>query len=311
MAQNQAVINDEIDLIEIFRSLYKYKVSIILCTFIFGCTACITALTTPKTFQAEVLITSSQGNNDSDKLSSLASRYAGLAAIAGINLVSHDTNIESSLALLESRKFLLSLINQENLKPVLFPERWDSDNDMWFPTEEELSCCLQDLFAEEEEKPAVNTPSDTAAYLRLKGMLTVATLQKSGLIRVSVKSKDPYLAANMANRLVSGLNEYLRDEAIAESKANMHYLEQEISNTSLVEFQSILYKMIESEASNIMLAKVQKEYAFKVIDPAFVPESAVGPRSAPITSVGILMGLLIGCTQALIRIAIRSRLRPT
>jgi uncharacterized protein involved in exopolysaccharide biosynthesis len=79
----------------------------------------------------------------------------------------------------------------------------------------------------------------------------------------------------------------------------------------LVEFQSILYKMIESEASNIMLAKVQKEYAFKVIDPAFVPESAVGPRSAPITSVGILMGLLIGCTQALIRIAIRGRLRPT
>jgi uncharacterized protein involved in exopolysaccharide biosynthesis len=47
-----------------------------------------------------------------------------------------------------------------------------------------------------------------------------------------------------------------------------------------------------------------------VIDPAFVPESAVGPRSAPITSVGILMGLLIGCTQALIRIAIRGRLRP-
>ncbi|MDP6967895.1 MAG: Wzz/FepE/Etk N-terminal domain-containing protein [Gammaproteobacteria bacterium] len=308
MAENQAINSNEIDLIELFRSLYQYKISIFLCTLMFGCTACITALTTSKTYQADVLITSTKGDSDNSQLSSFASRYAGLATIAGINVAYHDTNIESSLALLESRKFILSLIKEEELKPVLFPQLWESNTSTWQEPETDYSCCLQDLFTtEDSNQPVPLIPSDTASYLKLKDMLKVSTLQKSGLVRVSVKSDDPEVAANIANKLVSGLNEYLRNEAIAESKANMRYLEQEISKTSLVEFQSILYKMIESEASNIMLAKVQKEYAFKVIDPAFAPETAVGPRSAPITSLGLLLGLVIGCTQALIRIAISNR----
>ncbi len=53
-----------------------------------------------------------------------------------------------------------------------------------------------------------------------------------------------------------------------------------------------------------MFANVNKEYAFKVIDPALVPEQAVKPKRALILVLGVMLGFMLGCAQALIRAAI-------
>ena len=49
---------------------------------------------------------------------------------------------------------------------------------------------------------------------------------KSGLITLSISWKDPEVAADWANDLVKQLNDQLRDQAIADSKKRVGYLEQ-------------------------------------------------------------------------------------
>jgi len=296
---NQTVNDDEIDLLELLRVLFNHKFSILLCTLVFGVGAFVIAITTPNTYQADVLVSSSQGGGMG---SSLASQYGGLAAIAGIDLGSGDTGLESALALLKSRKFIISFINEENLKPVLFPDVWDPEAKVWFtPAPGMISRIKNALASDADDEILDPKPSDLRAYESFSEIMTVSEDKKSGLVTIKVDSEDPVMAANWASKVVIRLNAYLKNEAISQSDQNIRYLEQEIVDTPLVEFKTALYELIETEAKSKMFANVQKEYALKVIDPAVVPEEPIKPKRSLILILGVLLGFMVGCAQGLVR----------
>ena len=67
--------------------------------------------------------------------------------------------------------------------------------------------------------------------------------------------------------------------------------------------QSVFYQLIEEQTKNLMLAQVQDEFAFKIIDPAVVPEEKAGPKRALICVLAVLLGGMLGMGIVLIRFA--------
>jgi uncharacterized protein involved in exopolysaccharide biosynthesis len=61
-----------------------------------------------------------------------------------------------------------------------------------------------------------------------------------------------------------------------------------------------LHRLIEAEMKEIILAQINKEYAFRVIDPATVPEEPFKPRMVPMVSVGGAVGVIAGIMLALL-----------
>jgi len=56
----------------------------------------------------------------------------------------------------------------------------------------------------------------------------------------------------------------------------------------------------------MMLAQVKKEYVFKTIDPAQVPDRKNGPKRALIVVLGALLGVILSIIIVLIRFFSRS-----
>ena len=54
-----------------------------------------------------------------------------------------------------------------------------------------------------------------------------------------------------------------------------------------------------------MLANVSEEYAFRVIDPAVVPEERASPKRSRIAMLGLLIGGLLGTLSAFVLNVIR------
>jgi len=296
---NQTVNDDEIDLLELLRVLFNHKFSILLFTLVFGVGAFVIAITTPNTYQADILVSSSEGGGVG---SSLASQYGGLAAIAGIDLGSGDTGLESALALLKSRKFIISFINEENLKPVLFPDAWDPEAKVWLTLPPSMISRIKNALVNDADDEILDPkPSDLSAYAEFSAIMMVSQDKTSSLVTIKVDSEDPVVAANWANKIVVRLNAYLKNEAISQSDQNIRYLEQEIVDTPLVEFKTALYELVEAEAKSKMFANVQKEYALKVIDPAVIPERPIKPKRSLILILGVLLGFMVGCAQGLVR----------
>ena len=264
---------DEIDLLELIRTLLEAWKSIVGITILSTGLAVAYAFYVPEVFKAETLLAPAQ--EEKTGASSALSQFGGLVSMAGISIPS-DSNLVQVLATLQSRKFLKVFIVENKLLPVLFEDIWDEKNQVW----------------KVESKEA--QPNDRKAIGSFKSILSVDEDKKSGLITLSISWKDPKVAAKWANQLVKQLNEQLREQAIAESQKRVGYLEQELAKTTLQDMRAVLYSLLESEKQKAMLANVNEDFALQVIDPAVAPESRAKPNRKLIVVLGGVCGGFLG-----------------
>ena len=116
---------DEIDLLELIRTLLNAWKTIVGITIVCIGLATAYALNAPEVFKAESLLAPA-GDEKSSSPSSLG-QFGGLATMAGISIPT-DSNVEQVVATLNSRKFLRSFIQEKKLAPILFEEIWDPEN---------------------------------------------------------------------------------------------------------------------------------------------------------------------------------------
>ena len=166
---------------------------------------------------------------------------------------------------------------RENNSSCFFDEIWDAETQAWLVTSEQ-----------EDE------PTEQKAIESFKACLTVDEDKKSGLITLSISWKDPEVAAQWANDLVKQLNEQLREQAIADSKKRVGYLEQELAKTTLQDMRAVLYNLLESEKQKAMLANVNEDFALEVIDPAVAPKTRENPKRKLIVALGGVCGGFLG-----------------
>ncbi|MBE4517228.1 LPS O-antigen length regulator, partial [Vibrio parahaemolyticus] len=81
---------------------------------------------------------------------------------------------------------------------------------------------------------------------------------------------SPYIAKQWVNWLVQDINQDMRERTIAETTKNLNYLNIQLKKTAVTDMQSTFYKLIEEQTKSLMLAEVQEEFVFKVVDPAVV-----------------------------------------
>jgi uncharacterized protein involved in exopolysaccharide biosynthesis len=268
-----ALDEDEIDLLELIRILIQAWKTIVAITIVCVGLAVAYALHAPNVFKAETIL--APASEEQSGASSALSQFGGLAAIAGISIPS-DSNLEQTIATLESRKFLSHYIDRKKLLPVLFEELWDAESHSW-------------LIETQEDEPTVQKAVDT-----FKSTLSINEDMKSGLISLSISWKDPAVAAEWANDLVKQLNEQLREKAITDSQKRVGYLEQELAKTTLQDMRSVLYNLLESEKQKAMLANVNQDFALEVIDPAVAPETREKPKRKLIIALGGVCGGFLG-----------------
>ena len=133
------------------------------------------------------------------------------------------------------------------------------------------------------------------------------------MVILSVVWEDPKVAANWVAKLVAKLNGTLRLRAIEKADMNTRFLKKQLDETSNVELRQAVFRLIEDQIRNKMLAHVQVEYAFTVVDPPVVadPDDYVVPRRILYVIGGGFLGLLIGFSIILILSFKQAQNRPT
>jgi uncharacterized protein involved in exopolysaccharide biosynthesis len=244
-------------------------------------------------------------------LAALAERFGGLADLAGLSL-SEGGDVETALATLESRDFLTRFIREEEIKPILFPDDWNTDTRSWIPSDPGLldkikgSLGLRDRDIRDSSL-APGEPTDWDAFeLFSEDVLDVSTNSKTGLVKVIVEWDDPRLAAHWANLLVERINAQLRQQAVQREQKSIEYLREQIDQTSLTDLRAVLFRLVEEHTKTMTLAKVNEEYVFQVIDPAVVPQEKARPVRSLIVFAGVILGFVLGIMFTLARVGVAS-----
>ncbi|CAH1547075.1 Wzz/FepE/Etk N-terminal domain-containing protein [Vibrio harveyi] len=298
--------DDEIDLRELFKALWKGKWIIIATTFIFAIGSVLYALSLPNIYKSDALLAPAESSG-SGGLSKMAGQLGGLAALAGVNLgAGESSQTDLAVQVMKSRQFVEAFINKHDLLvPLMAAKGWDLANNKLILDEELYNPTTGKWLREPNGLRGATPTAQEAFEVFSKEVLNVSQDKESGLYTVSVKNYSPYIAQRWVNWLIEDINKVMRERTIAETSQNLAYLNTQLQKTAVADMQSTFYKLIEEQTKSLMLAEVQEEFIFKVVDPAVVPELKDGPKRALICVLGILLGGMLGVAIVLVRFAFR------
>jgi uncharacterized protein involved in exopolysaccharide biosynthesis len=241
---------------ELWQALFEYKVAILAIVFVITSIAIVVSLMMRPVYRSQILLAPANSDSAQGGLSALAGQFGGLAALAGVDIAGVGRDSNEAIAILRSRGFTEDFIVSENLMPILFYKKWDAENQQWDVDDEE------------------DIPTMEKAYLQFDNSVrSISQDLKTGLVQVSIDLHDRELAAGVANRLVEKLNNHVREKDIQVAERSIEFLNKELEKHSMLGVKQGIFSLIEKQIETIMLANVQEEYAFKILDAATVPDS--------------------------------------
>ena len=284
----EAATDDQaMNLFEIWFIIWRNKWVVIVTTALCVGLAVVYVIKADPWYRAEVLVKIAETKQGQGLFGQLGG-VGGLASLAGIDVGSNKS--AESIGVLKSRELAGAFIEDQNLLPLFFANRWDASAKHW-------------KSPDIKKQPDIR---DGISYFH-GTVLKVQEDRKTSLITVAVEWTDAKTAATWANLLVERVNDRMRQRALSEGETSMGYLKQQLAETNIVPLQQSIGRVIESQLQQLILAKSTDEYAFRVIDHAQIPKWRDHPHSVLIVAMAFFAG---GAVSSLFLIA-RHALRRT
>ncbi|MFP3977867.1 Wzz/FepE/Etk N-terminal domain-containing protein [Marinobacter sp. KMM 10035] len=296
--------DDEIDLRELFATLWAGKWIVIVFTALFATGGVALALSKPDIYQASVLVAPA---NDDGGAGGLPGQLGGLASLAGINLGGGGSN-QTVIAkeVLQSRAFLTDFIFRHQLAvPIKAVKGWNREKRQWQYNSEIYDADAQSWLKNDKGHTFEPTDWDLVKAFR-ENHLSVSESKDTGMLTISIKNLSPVAAKEWARLLIADINEHMRKEDVAASEARIAYLEGKLETTNITGMQQVFYQLIESETRTVMLANAQPEYVFKTLDPAVVPQEKSEPKRALIVVLATILGGMLAVLIVFIQAYVKS-----
>ena len=306
-SQNTEIdMGDEIDLKELFATLWHGKLIISAITGIAAAISVVLALSQPNIYIASALLTPVEGS--AGGLSGLMKQYGGLASLAGVSLpgAQEDSRAQLGMELMKSRAFIRDFVERHDILPELMAVKsWEqASGEVLY--DEDLYDAATGIWVRDVNPPQLPQPSAQEAHKAFIEILGISEDKQTGYVSVSIEHQSPVVAAQWVSWLVKDVNATVRMQDVDEAERSIEYLKQQVAKTSLADLQTVFFELIQSQTETVMLAEVRPEYIFKTIDPAVVPEEKSKPSRALICVLGTLLGGMLGVVIVLIRHYVRS-----
>ena len=292
----------EIDISEVFSTLWDGKWLVVGAITIFSLAAIIYSLSLPNIYQSKAIL-SPVGDSGGGGLNQVMKSYGGLASLAGVNLSSTDAGSNSVKALEKLKTlsfFEKNIMPNISLPDLMAVDYWDASNNIVVYDEtifdESTKTWLRDV-----EYPYTKVPSAQESFNVFVGHLQATKDVDTGFIAISVKHQSPFVAQAWTELIIDQLNYFFRAKDKLEAQAAMDYLNIQMSQTSFSEIKLVIAQLLQQKMQQLTLVEANNFYVFDYIDPPAVMETKTEPVRSLICIIGAILGGIIGCFIVILR----------
>ncbi len=262
--------SDPIDLRIIFDILWKRKLVIFVATTLIGLFSVFYALSIPNIYESKVVLAPSTSSETTNI--NISGTAGALARVAGIDLgggSDKGPNMNLAVEKITSRQFVIDFITDNNFQPELIAsEGWDSGKNKIIYSNKGYSTQKDEL---------TYKPRDIDIYKGYMDRIGVFFDKRTKFTHVSFKHHSPFFAKELLDELVLTINNDIKDIDVKVANESIRFLEDQIAKTNVSDLKLIFSKLIEKNIKTVLLAEVNPEFVFTVVDPAFVPDLKTAP----------------------------------
>ncbi len=280
------VEEDEIDLRELFATIWNHKFKIIIFTFIMTSLTIIYTLYLPNSYKSSVVLVP-QEQSKGVNLGGLSA----LAGMAGINLGGSSMDAYSSMnTILNNDAFEEMIIKKYNLDKKLTPKYMNKN----------LVFALgyrgiYDLFKSKAKKDKSKDEIIYDTIKKLKKIVSLSDDKKSGAITLSVELPDRFLAQKLLKIYLNETTTYLRKLDMQDINKKLKYYKNELSNISDIELKTQISQLISSLIQKKVLSSASEYYNVRLMTKPYVPfiKDKSKPKRALIVIVAFITSIIL------------------
>ena len=251
---NQYIEEDEIDLRELFTTVWNNKFKIVFFTFIVTSLTIAYTLSIPNSYKSSTsLVPQTQAKPSLGGLSALA-------GIAGIDL-GGSGNIDAVTSfntILKDFSFQQSVIKKYNLTQKLIP----NENNFVF------ALGYDEIYKMRHDKSSkINMTSNEdmifSTFKSILGMVSISSDKKSGIINLSAESNDRFLAKELVDIYLKELTTHLRKIEMQDVDKQIKYYNAELENTDELSMKDQLGQLASGLVQKKVLSMANEYYNVK------------------------------------------------
>ncbi|SFV74916.1 Lipopolysaccharide biosynthesis [hydrothermal vent metagenome] len=285
---NQIVCEeDEIDLKELFATIWKHKIFIALFATTVTTLAIIYALSKPNEYKIYTIL-APQGESKSVNLGGLGA----LASMAGVNVgggnsLTPDVVFET---LLNDYAFMKKFIIQNQLdKKLSNPHLQD---------EYVFALGYDGIYKLLHKEKKEQTQQDKLFnyYKQLQSSLQISTDKKTSLITIAYTSPSRKLAKEILELFLQDATKELINRNLNDINAKIKKYNQELQKTNNLELKSELAKLISNLIKQKVYINSSKYYKVKVVTDPYIPDikDKAKPKRGLIVIVAFITSIILG-----------------
>jgi uncharacterized protein involved in exopolysaccharide biosynthesis len=285
---------DEIDLRELFSTIWKNKWKLLFTSILITSLTLIYALITPNSYSSKsILIMKEQ-----DK-ASISGGAAALAAMAGVNLGGGGgLDIASMFKnLINDYSFNKDVIEKYNLVKELSPEVMQK-NLVYVLNGERMAKDIKEFFKsskEDEPKSKEELVFDTFDK-KLKNIISTSTDKESGAITLSATLEDRFLAKKLVDIYLKEMSNYIKALDMKEIAEQEAYYNNELDQASSIELKQNLADLLSALMKKKVLSQVGEYYMVKQLtkpEVAYIKDKTK-PKRGLIVIVAFITSIILG-----------------
>jgi hypothetical protein len=287
--QPHYIEEDEIDLRELFSTIWKNKFTIAIFSLLLTSGALLYALKKPNTYTSSTVLILKENSKPS-----IGGGAAAMAAMAGINLGgSGGIDIAGLFKdLLSNYAFQKDIIKKYNLVDMLAIENVEK-HFVFAANKREVYEFFKSN--KEEEKDKEELIFDTYENLK-KNILSTSTDKKSGAITLSAEFEDRFVAKKLLEIYLKEMSDYIKVLDLKEIDDQVKYYENELYSTKNLDIKSNINELLSTLVKKKVLSQAGEFYMVKQLTKpqvAYVKDKA-GPKRALIIIVAFITSIILG-----------------
>ncbi|MFA7439930.1 MAG: Wzz/FepE/Etk N-terminal domain-containing protein [Sphingomonadaceae bacterium] len=293
------IASDEIDLRELFRTIWAGRWIIMVVTAAFLGLASLYLHNATYRYTAELTLTPAQSGGGA-KLAGLG----GLASLAGINIPQGQEELSFSLYAegVHSRGLAEALAAHPDLMRVIFSNEWNEETGQWQQPRGFVSSTIAVIKNLLGAPTFAWSPPDGARLQEfLQREVEVAQDPKNPFLTLRFNHKDPAFAVRFLNTLNNELDNILRRKALERSTGNIAYLSSQLERVTLAEHRAAIAESLSEQEKQRMAASSSAPYAADPFGSANASLRPTSPRPSLVLVASVLGGIIFGSLLVLVR----------